>query len=319
MKIYPYMNINRIEFIVTYQCSGRCKHCSVGDKLNHSNAHKHVSASRAANVISELSQMFSVSSVMTFGGEPLLYADVVCTIHEAAKQCSIDARQLITNGYFTKDNERRKQVVKSLQRAGVNNLLLSVDAFHQETIPVEAVYYFAKHVKDAGIPNIMLQPAWVVNEQHDNPYNNKTKEIIVVFADLGIPTSTGNNIFMAGNAVQHLAQYYDKPNLDLSDSCGSMPYTEPLTDITSLSIVPNGDVMICGFVIGNIYEQSIKEIITQYDPYQNEWTKAILTGGASALLELSKQKGIDVDCSQCYSVCDLCHKINSSLTNTNRT
>lgn len=318
MKTNPYMNVNRIEFMVTYQCSGRCKHCSIGEKLNHSNGNKHVSANRAAEVIRGLSQMFSVSSVMTFGGEPLLYADVVCAIHEAANQCSIGARQLITNGYFTKDDERRKQVVKSLQKAGVNNLLLSVDAFHQETISIEAVYNFAKYAKDADILSIMLHPAWVANEQHDNPYNSKTKEIIAVFADLKILASTGNNIFMAGNAVQHLALYYGKPNLDLSDSCGSMPYTEPLTNITSLSIVPNGDVMICGFIIGNIHEQSIQEIITQYDPYQNEWMNAILTGGASTLIELSKQKGIDVDCSQCYSVCDLCHKINSRLAHTNR-
>ena len=71
--------------------------------------------------------------------------------------------------------------------------------------------------------------------------------------------------------------------------------------------------MICDFVIGNIHAQSMQEIITQYDPYQNEWMNALLTGGASALLDQAKQQGIPVDCSQCYSVCDLCHKINNRL------
>jgi len=250
---------------------------------------------------------------MTFGGEPLLYADAVCTIHEAANRCGIGKRQLITNGYFTKDNERRMQVAKSLEKAGVNNLLLSVDAFHQETIPVEAVYCFARDACKAGIPNIKLHPAWVVDYTHDNPFNKRTKEILAMFADLGIPVSDGNNIIMAGNAVKHLAQFYEKPHLDLSDSCGSMPYTEPLTSITSLSIVPNGDMMICDFVIGNIHAQSMQEIVTQYDPYQNEWMNALLTGGASALLDQAKQQGIPVDCSQCYSICDLCHKINNRL------
>jgi len=314
MKISPYMDINRIEFMVTFQCSAHCKHCSVGDRLNRSDGVKHVSASRAAEVVEELSQIFCVSSVMTFGGEPLLYTDVVCAIHEAANHCGIDARQVITNGYFTKDNEQRKQAAELLMRAGVNNLLLSVDVFHQETVPLEAVYHFAQSVKDAGIPNIKLHPAWVVDEQHENPYNDKTKEIIAAFADLSLPVSTGNNIFMAGNAVLHLAHYYDKPNLNLSDSCGSMPYTEPLTELTSLSINPNGDVVVCGFIIGNIHKQGIPEIIAQYDPYQNEWMNAILTGGVGKLLELSKKKGIDVDYSQCYSVCDVCHKVNSKLT-----
>ncbi len=117
----------------------------------------------------------------------------------------------------------------------------------------------------------------------------------------------------AGNATQHLAQYYDAPNLDLSDSCGSMPYTDPLTDITSLTIIPNGDVMICGFSIGNIHTQRMLEIVSQYNPYHNEWMNAILTGKAAGLLELAKKKGIEIDCSRCYSVCDLCHRINDSV------
>ncbi len=193
MKTSPYLNINRIEFIVTYQCSGHCKHCSIGDKLNHSGGATHVSANHAAKVIKELSQIYPISSVMTFGGEPLLYADVVCAIHESASHCGVESRQLITNGYFTKRDEQCKQTVTALKEAGVNYLLLSVDAFHQETIPVEAVYSFAKHTKEAAIPKIKLQPAWVVNEGHDNRYNSETKEILALFADLDIPINEGNN------------------------------------------------------------------------------------------------------------------------------
>jgi len=315
MKISPYLKINRIEFMVTYQCSGHCKHCSVVDRLNRSDKIKHISEQSAVAVVKELSEIFPISSVMTFGGEPLLYADVVCAIHEAASRCGIGARQLITNGYFTKDYEKCRQTVTSLSEAGINDLLISVDAFHQETIPIEAVRNFARYTKEAGTFNIKLHPAWVVNEQNDNPYNSETRGIIEAFSDFVIPVSTGNNIFLAGNATKYLARFYDKPRLNLSDSCGSMPYTEPLTNITSLSIVPNGDVMICGFAIGNIHEQSIQEIVAKYDPYENECMNAVLTGGASALLELSKQRGISVDCSQCYSVCNLCHKINTALLN----
>ena len=311
MKISPYMDINRIEFMVTYQCSGHCKHCSVGDKLSYSDGAKHISSHLAAEVIDKLTKLFTITSVMTFGGEPLLYADTVCVIHEMANRCGVNLKQIITNGFFTKDDERRKKTAWSLKEAGVSNLLLSVDAFHQETISVEDVYSFARHAHDAEIPNIKLHPAWVVDEEHDNPFNKKTKEVINVFSDLGIPVSSGNNIIMAGNAVEYLAQFYDKPKLNLSDSCGSMPYTEPLTNITSLSIVPNGDVMVCGFVIGNIHKQDIQNIVSQYDPYKNEWMNAIITGGASALLDLSKQQGVFIDYSQCYSVCDICHKINN--------
>lgn len=312
MKLSPYLNINRIEFIVTYKCSGHCKHCSVGDRLNHSDDIKHVLANNAITVVEEIAKLFPITSVMTFGGEPLLYPDVVCAIHETANRCGIGTKQVITNGYFTKDDERRRQVASVLSRAGVNSPLLSVDAFHQETIPIKVVYNFARYAKEAGIPNVKLSPAWVVNEQHDNPYNNKTREILNEFTNLAIPVAKGNNIFMAGNAIEHLAKFYDKPKLNLSDTCGSMPYTEPLTNITSLSVAPNGDVMICGFVIGNVNKQNLSDIITQFNPYENEWMNAILAGGASALLDMARQRGIAVDCSKCYSICDLCHTINNS-------
>ena len=58
-----------------------------------------------------------------------------------------DSSELITNGFFTKDKDRINEVVKQLADSGVNSILLSVDAFHQETIPLEPVKCFAECVK----------------------------------------------------------------------------------------------------------------------------------------------------------------------------
>ncbi|WP_192930306.1 radical SAM protein [Alkaliphilus pronyensis] len=313
MKKSPYLNINRIEFFTTYQCSGKCKHCSVGKKINKSPDFKHIASKQASDTIKKLSQLFSVSSIMTFGGEPLLYPDVVYEIHETAALCGIGTRQLITNGYFSKNDERLMSVASMLKKSGVNNLLLSVDVFHQEFIPFQPVYNFAKYVKEVGINGFQLHPAWVVNEVYYSHYNLKTKEILAKFTDLQIPVSNGNNIFMGGNAVEYLAEYYDKPQLDLSDSCGSMPYTEPLTNISSIQVIPNGNVMVCGFVIGNIYNESIEEIVYRYNPYNNECMSAIMTGGASALIAFAKRNRITIDYTKCYSICNICHKVNNEL------
>ena len=54
----------------------------------------------------------------------------------------------------------------------MNDLLLSVDAFHQETIPLDVVKQFATEAKRCGIP-IRLQPAWLRSTMDDNPYNRK--------------------------------------------------------------------------------------------------------------------------------------------------
>lgn len=133
-------NLNRIEFVVTMACTGKCKHCSEGD---HINCKGHIDTELAVKSVRQICEKYKIESLMTFGGEPLIYPDVVCTIHKTATDMGIEKKQLITNGFFSKKRERIEEVVTMLEKSGVNSLLLSVDAFHQETIPLEPVKYFA--------------------------------------------------------------------------------------------------------------------------------------------------------------------------------
>ncbi len=75
----PYMSIVRMEFVVTHLCTSRCKHCSVSNTLGQKGQ---VEKEAAVKAITELSKIYDINFVMTFGGEPLLYADTICAIHE---------------------------------------------------------------------------------------------------------------------------------------------------------------------------------------------------------------------------------------------
>ena len=303
----PYLKIDRLEFILTNHCSGRCRHCSVGG--SHTGLDHHVPQQAAVTAVRFLAENYPMDSVMTFGGEPLLYPEVTCAIHRAAAEAGIPKRQLITNGFFSRDIMRMRDVAQALAEAGVNDVLISVDAFHQETIPLEPVRYFALAVKAAGIEKARFSPAWVVNETFDCPENTRTREILASLADTGLPVGEGNDIFMAGNAIEHLSHYYPAAKLAVQDCCGSMPYTEPLTNQTSLSIEPSGDVTVCGFVIGNICTETMRDIVARYDPYADEGMRAAAQG-VPGLLALAEKRGIKVNLSRCWSVCDLCRMVN---------
>lgn len=162
-------NLNRIEFVVTMACTGKCKHCSQGE---HKSTEK-IDKVLAADAVRRIAQEYAIKSVMTFGGEPLLSYETVCEIHKAAREMDIPKRQLITNGYFSKNPERIKHVAKEIIESGVNEILLSVDAFHQETIPLEYVKAFINAV---NVPDVKLRvhPAWLVSADDYNPYNNTT-------------------------------------------------------------------------------------------------------------------------------------------------
>ena len=247
----PYLrNLNKIEFVVTYACTGRCKHCSEGD---HANCGERIDPVIAADAVCKIVAEYDIKTVMTFGGEPLLHTDAVYAIMTTAKELNIPKRQVITNGYFSKHADRIREVAERLAACGVNDLLLSVDAFHQETIPLDVVKQFAAEAEKCGIP-IRLQPAWLVSTTDDNLYNRKTREILDSFADMEVSVNEGNVIFPEGNALKYLAEYF-------TDNHPENPYVEDPRDVRCVSFEPNGNVL-----GGNVYERDIMAILRDYAP-----------------------------------------------------
>lgn len=242
-------NLNRIEFVVTNACGGRCKHCSQGSHISN----EHIDDLKAEQAIYDICSHYNIDSLMTFGGEPLLYPETVCKIHSAARKMNIPQRELITNGYFSKDVNRIKEVARMLSQSGINNICLSVDAFHQETIPLEYVKEFASAVVKEEI-SIHTHPAWLVSADDDNPYNLKTRELLNEFNAMGIEQSSGNVIFPSGNALKYLGEYFDK-NIKYHN-----PYVEDARNMKTISFSAKGDVL-----GGNIYDNSILDIINSYN------------------------------------------------------
>ncbi len=220
---------------------------------DHSACGERIDPGIAADAVRKIEAEYEIKTVMTFGGEPLLYPDAVYAIMMVAKELNIPKRQVITNGYFSKNAEKICEVAEQLAACGVNDLLLSVDAFHQETIPLDVVKHFAAEAKKHCIP-IRLQPAWLVSVTDDNPYNRKTREILDSIADMELPVGEGNVIFPEGNALKYLTDYF-------TDTLPENPYAEDPRDVRCVSFEPNGDVL-----NGNVYERDIMEIIKDYAP-----------------------------------------------------
>lgn len=251
MCMNPYLkNLNKIEFVVTDACTGRCKHCSEGD---HVACGERMDPSVAAEAVRKITAVYDIQTVMTFGGEPLLYPDTVCAVMNAAKEACVPKLQVITNGYFSKNTDRIREVAEQLATCGVNDLLLSVDAFHQETIPLDTVKLFAADLQKNGV-RVRLQPAWLVSPTDNNPYNRKTRELLDSFRDMGISENEGNIVFPEGNARKYLAEYF-------TDEVPENPYVEDPRDVKCISFSANGDVL-----GGNVYRRDLMDMIENYVP-----------------------------------------------------
>ena len=252
--------INRVEFALTWACTGRCKHCSahptesadsagtpsVGE---HENTHEHIEYEKLAGMLTRIRTKHPVESVMCFGGEPLLHPDEVCAIFEEAKAAGIPRRQLITNGFFTRDENKIASAADRLNSCATE-ILLSVDVFHQETIPLEPVKLFAAKAK-----YVKLNPAWLVSREDVNPWNLRTREVLAQFP--GVPVSKGNVVFPRGSALKYLREYFPEELPQRS------PYDhKPGDRVTCIGICPNGDVQ-AGGTIGNAYRDDILDILAR--------------------------------------------------------
>lgn len=308
MKTSPYLNIKRIEIIVTNRCNGQCLHCSAAEDSGRL-APACIDTGKASKAIRILTQAFPVQSIMVFGGEPLLFPDAACSVLRTAADCGIPKRQLITNGCFTRDKTRLLAAARQLKAAGVNEILLSVDAFHQKTLPLPTVHHFAACTKACGIANICLHPAWVVARTNQNEYNRKTEQLLRQFSDLALPVTQGNDIFLEGRAKKHLADYYPAPQTQ-PVPCGTAPYSEPLDKIETLSLTPQGYVMACAFAIGSFYQENVQTILKRYDPYRDRYMRALRSGGKAALAEEAEKDGICIDADAHTSTCSFCRAIN---------
>ena len=126
--------------------------------------------------------------------------------------------------------------------------MLSVDAFHQETIPIEPVRLFARHAQ-----HLKLHPAWLVSLEDKNPWNVRTREILAQFP--GLPVSKGNVIFPRGNALQHFREYFPE------DLPQTSPYDQTPGHITCISVNPNGSISAGGEILGSAYTDDILELL----------------------------------------------------------
>ena len=249
----PYVkNLNRIEFVITYSCTGQCKHCSESEKNKDG---KYLTADVAVNALEKINGKFNLQSVMTFGGEPLLFADTIVSIHNAAKTLNVPKRQLITNGFFSENETAVKTTAKAVAESGVNDILISVDAFHQEKIPLKQVLFFTENLLKNGMLSVQTHPAWLVSKDDENIYNNKTKKILKTFESIGVKPSKGNVIFPAGNALKYLQKYFDKNTAYINK------YEQNPKDVRAISIEPDGKFLNC-----NIYDNNFLNELEVYNP-----------------------------------------------------
>lgn len=305
-----YLTADRLEFIVTYLCNSNCRHCQIGGDERRRAFPDHIDKDLAVEIVKKVGERYKPKSIMTFGGEPMLYPDVVYVIHSAATEAGIPTREVLTNGLWSKKESETKQIADNLSKSGVNSVGFSVDCFHQEYIKLRYVMDAVQALLDAGVQEIEWNPCWIISRDHNNKYNNRTKAVLEKLRSLPVKCGEGNVARPEGRAITNLKEFLPRKTAMPNGKCGEMPYTERLDSVKSISIEPDGRVAVCNqFYIGNASETDVIEILESYDPYKIFEAKAIIENGMNGLLNWERTRGVQPDHGGYYSICDMCTSI----------
>jgi MoaA/NifB/PqqE/SkfB family radical SAM enzyme len=302
-----YLVVDRIEFVVTYLCNSKCSHCQLTEEEKRKVLPSHIDKDKAVEITRKVGRAYTPKSIMTFGGEPLLYPRIVCAIHEQAKKVGIPIRDVITNGFWSTKPEEIQEIAQNLAKSGVNEVAVSVDCFHQEFIPLKIVEKAATSLIEAGIARVRWNPCWVVSKHHDNKYNRRTKAILQKLHNLHVEEGEGNNVRPEGRALSSLAEFLPPKTPVPKGKCGDIPYTEALDSVKTISIEPDGRVAVCkNFYVGDAFESDIIDILENYDPFKTSEIKSILKKGMDGLMNWAKKRGAEPKPEGYYDICDMC-------------
>ena len=96
-------------------------------------------------------------SVHIGGGEPFINFEALCNLIEALNSCSIGIDYIETNAYWCRDKEYAKSRLEALKKLGVTTVMVSVDPYHIEYVPLERPLMLCSLLDEYGFDYFIWQ------------------------------------------------------------------------------------------------------------------------------------------------------------------
>lgn len=276
--------------MTTYRCPAACRHCSVCASPECDGGQ--VGLEDVRGYLRDLKDNGSVDSMWPFGGEPFLDVDLLVDVVGEIIAADVSTG-VLTNGFWGEDEAQARHAVQRLQAVGLDCIAFSVDAYHQEFVPLASVKTAIRASRDAGISRIDINAKSFIGPDADNEPNRLTKRYIAElqgefeFADVRLWP-----IEWRGRATDQLPELLEMVARPLSEiESAPCPRFEGLPFVW---IDPAGRLSPCpGIVIGNAKQTPPSEIVAEFDSDKHPITAALATVGPQGLLELAVKQGYE--------------------------
>jgi hypothetical protein len=281
---WPAVRLAAIHLLTTYRCTYACAHCFVWgspEQTGTMTLHQLVAVIETAGV----------SMVYFEGGEPMLVYPVVLAAARHARQLGLDVG-VVTNCFWAQSVEDASVWLEPFATLGIADLALSSYAYATEEFADE----------------IHLRCAVVAAQRLELPLTVLEVGASAALADLGLAGAVPGAIMYKGRASQELAkgERLTRP----PDSLTTCPY-EDFADPERAHIGCDGNLQLCqGISAGNVFERSLADLVSAYEPSSLPVVRDILAGGP---WQLAQASGLAPRRQLYADECDLCYELRARL------
>ena len=129
MKTMDYSGV-----ITNYVCTAACRHCMFASSPDRPK--DFITEEMSENIAKTLKKT-GTTSVHIGGGEPFMNFQALCSLIKALSKNGISIDYIETNAFWCKDDDFVKDRLETLRSLGVTSVMVSVDPFHIEFVPLE--------------------------------------------------------------------------------------------------------------------------------------------------------------------------------------
>jgi MoaA/NifB/PqqE/SkfB family radical SAM enzyme len=271
LEIEGTMKLNGLHILLTYQCTYECDHCFVWGSPRQNGT---LSLEQIERILNQARDA-GVEWIYFEGGEPFLYYAILVEGVKIAAGMGFHVG-VVSNAYWATTIADAEEWLKPL--AVVEDFTVSSDLFH------------CKEELGEKAQNALAAARWL-----------SIPTGLISIAQPGLADKDQGEVMYRGRAASQLSPRAKRIDYRNFTKC---PY-EDLREPERVHLDPLGNVHICqGIVIGNVFEQTLKEICDEYSPDEHPVCGPLLHGGPLALVEeynLTHEDAYADACHLCYS------------------
>ncbi len=259
------MKLTGIHFLLSYRCTDACDHCFVWSSPE---ARGTMTLTQIQDVLQQAVDVGTVEMIYFEGGEPFLFYPIMLRGLREAAALGFKTG-IVSNNYWATSVEDAVEWLRPIAEVGINDLSLSSDLFHGEAMMTQAARNAVEAATRLGLPEGIIA---IETPEGCAAYPQEDK---------GEPI-TGGPVRFRGRAVSKLTEGVPRRPWSEFTECPDEDFTSP----GRVHVDTFGHVHLCqGVLMGNLWQQPLKEMLANYNPRSHPIIGPLLEGGPVALVE----------------------------------